>query len=249
LNLVHLYQRHYPTPASEIQAQLEVLDLNFLEEDLTRLLSSMQLGADRICKIVLSLRNFSRLDESEIKAVDLHEGIESALLILQSRLQLQDRRAIEVLRDFHPLPRLKCYASQLNQVFMNLLSNAIDTLEEKLAHCETIAVPFSPCIRIRTEVRPAEPSPSEPETRLGEANLAWVVVRIRDNGMGMSDEVLQKLFDPFFTTKPVGSGPGLGLSISHQIVVEKHKGRLNCVSEPGEGSEFIVSLPFRQPKA
>lgn len=242
LSLLDLYRHHYPQPVSDIQDLMDDLDVDFVTEDLTRLLSSMRIGADRICKIVLSLRNFSRLDESEIKAVDLHEGLDSTLLILQSRLQAPKQPAIEVIRDYRPVPRVKCYASQMNQVFMNLLSNAIDTLEEKLVHAHGIAEPFSPRIRIRTEVRYSEPSSESTE-----ASPAWVVVRIKDNGMGMSDAVLHRLFDPFFTTKPIGSGTGLGLSISHQIVVEKHKGRLNCISQPGEGTEFVVSIPFKQP--
>jgi two-component system, NtrC family, sensor kinase len=242
LVLLDLYRRHYPQPHSEIQDCLEDLDVDFLTQDLTRLLVSMQGGADRICKIVISLRNFSRLDESEIKAVDLHEGIDSALLIVQSRLQAKGHPPIEVIRDYQPVPRVKCYASQMNQVFMNLLSNAIDTLEEKLNHYTAIAKPFYPQIQVRTEIRPSE----SPLLDAPDLSPTWVVVRIKDNGMGMSDTVLHRLFDPFFTTKPVGSGTGLGLSISHQIVVEKHKGRLNCISEPGEGTEFIVAIPLKQ---
>jgi two-component system, NtrC family, sensor kinase len=241
LMLLDLYRRHYPQPQVEIQDCIEDLDVDFLTQDLTRLLVSMQGGADRICKIVISLRNFSRLDESEIKAVDLHEGIDSALLIVQSRLQAKGHPPIEIIRDYQPVPRVKCYASQMNQVFMNLLSNAIDTLEEKLDHYTAIAKPFSPQIRVRTEISPSD----SPLLDTPDPSPTWVVVRIKDNGMGMSDTVLHRLFDPFFTTKPVGSGTGLGLSISHQIVVEKHKGRLNCISEPGEGTEFIVAIPFK----
>ncbi len=228
LHLLQLYQQHYPHPALEIQAKEEAIELEFLLEDLPKILSSMQMGAERICQIVLSLRNFSRLDESEMKLVDIHEGIDSTLLILQNRLKANgENPAIEVIKEYGILPRVECYAGQMNQVFMNILSNAIDALEDKIRGEEYP----SPCIWIRTEVRVGN----------------QVAICIADNGPGMMEAVRDKLFDPFFTTKPVGKGTGLGLSISYQIVIEKHGGQLRCISAPRQGAEFVIEIPIRQP--
>ena len=189
----------------------------------------MQVGADRIREIVLSLRNFSRLDEKELKAVDIREGIDSALLILQHRLKSKgDRPEIDVIKNYAQLPLLTCYASQLNDVFMNILINAIDALEFQL---------FRRVITITTSLLVKETAISKCEV---------VAIRIADNGPGMSKAVKKKIFDPFFSTKPVGSGTGLGLAISHEIVVEKHKGHINCISVLGEGTEFIVEIPVKQ---
>ncbi|HAZ49332.1 MAG TPA: signal transduction histidine kinase regulating C4-dicarboxylate transporter [Cyanobacteria bacterium UBA11371] len=245
LRLVQLYQQQYPHPGEAIQMQAEAIDLNFLLDDLPKLMASMHLGAERIRQIVLSLRSFSRLDEAEMKPVDLHEGIDSTLLILQNRLRpqggsrkrgtLAEHPGILVIKEYGDLPRVDCYAGQLNQVFMNILSNAIDALEEDFGGrvqdtSLEDSLDSSPQIRIRTEV----------------INSDWVGIRIADNGPGMTESIRQKLFDPFFTTKPVGKGTGLGLSISYKIVVEKHGGRLNCVSVPGQGTEFIIEIPIRQ---
>ena len=252
-NLVCLYQQHYPDSNPEIQGAIKEMDLEFLLEDLPRLLSSMKTGAERIRQIVLGLRNFSRLDESAMKEVDLHEGIDSTLLILQSRLTGKNGRpGIEVIREYGNLPKITCYASQLNQVVMNILNNAIDAMEgfegfsgesnpEALANSSTLVTSADvmasdghrgksrlPRIILRTEVRDRD----------------WVQVRIADNGPGISEQVRLKIFDPFFTTKPVGKGTGLGLSIAYSIVVEKHGGKLRCISTPGEGTEFILSLPI-----
>lgn len=243
LNLIALYQREYPNPTPTILAEIEDIDLEFLREDLPKLLSSMKVGADRIRQIVLSLRNFSRLDEAEMKPVALHEGIDSTLLILQNRLKPRpDYPGIEVIKEYGNLPLVECYASQLNQVFMNIIANAIDALE--IGHgawsagqrTESDSSPMThdqssiPTIRIRTEA----------------INDDYVAIRIADNGPGMMEEVRSRLFDPFFTTKPVGKGTGLGLSISYQIVVEKHSGQLKCISAPGKGSEFVIEIPMRQ---
>ncbi len=250
LNLLNLYNQHYPNPSPEIKAEIEAIDLEFLIEDLPRLLGSMKLGSDRIRDIVRSLRNFSRVDESEMKPVDIHEGIDSTLLILHNRLKAKsDQPAIQVIKDYGNLPLVECYAGQLNQVFMNLITNALDALEmgnetgvkmpltstEELSWLNTqcplaLALCPVPTIRITTEV----------------INRDWVGIRIADNGSGMSEEVRSRLFNTFFTTKPVGKGTGLGLSISHQIVSEKHGGQLRCISAPGEGSEFIIEIPVRQ---
>jgi two-component system, NtrC family, sensor kinase len=223
LELIQLYQKHYPSPVDEIQERAEDLELEFLQEDLLKMLSSMQMGSDRICQLVLSLRNFSRLDESEFKPFDIHAGIDSTLVILQHRLKAKPNfPAIQVIKDYAQLPEVECYSNQLNQVFMNLLSNAIDALEESAIS--------SPTITIRTSA----------------IDNNWVTVDITDNGIGIPESIQSQLFDPFFTTKPVGKGTGLGLSISYQIVTKKHGGKIECHSTVGKGTEFIVQIPIRQ---
>lgn len=229
LELIALYQQHYPEPVPEIAELAETIEIEYLLEDLPKLLSSMKLGADRIRQIVLSLRNFSRLDEAQKKPVDIHEGLDNTLLLLQHRLKEKPSYpGIELVKEYGNLPPVECYAGQLNQVFMNLLSNAIDALDEAVERGEFANLEQGPMIRIRTEY-------TQPER---------VAIRIGDNGSGMPPEVLQRLFDPFFTTKPVGKGTGLGLSISYQIVVERHRGQLSCVSTPGEGAEFLIEIPI-----
>nr|WP_242040758.1 PAS domain S-box protein [Coleofasciculus sp. FACHB-1120] len=221
LSLLHLYQQHYPNPVPEIQDETEAIDLDFLVEDLPKILASMKMGTDRICQIVLSLRNFSRLDEAEMKAVDIHEGIDNTLLILQNRLKAKpDSPGIQIVKEYGNLPLVECYAGQMNQVFMNLLNNAFDALETQ---------PLPRIVTIRSQVVNSH-----------------VAIRVSDNGPGMSESVKSRLFDPFFTTKPVGKGTGLGLSISYQIVVEKHGGTLKCVSQPGQGAEFLIEIPICQ---
>ncbi len=229
LNLIHLYQEYYPQPPDEIQTQVELAYLDFLKEDLPKLLHSMKVGAERIRQIVLSLRNFSHLDEADRKAADTHKGIDDTLLLLQHRLKPKSGHpAIAILKEYGNLPLVDCYPGQLNQVFMNILSNAIDALEEK-ASKRTQQSFCSPFIHICTEVI-----------------NNWVTIRIADNGIGISESVKQRIFDPFFTTKPVGKGTGLGLSICYQIIVEKHGGRLKCFSSPGQGTEFVIEIPLRQ---
>ncbi|WP_445308325.1 sensor histidine kinase [Microcoleus vaginatus] len=235
LELVELYQQQYPNPTPEVQAKLQEIDWEFISEDLPKILQSMNMGAERIRQIVLSLRNFSRLDESEMKSVDIHQGIDSTLMILDSRLKPQPGfPGIQVLKEYGNLPLVECWAGQLNQVFMNVLSNAIDVLHEKNSHIlphgkNSYDAAFSPRIRIRTELLSSN----------------CVCVRIADNGAGMTENVKKRLFDPFFTTKPVGKGTGLGLAIGYQIV-DKHQGSLRCVSAPGEGTEFWIEVPVRQ---
>ncbi|MBW4469769.1 MAG: PAS domain S-box protein [Stenomitos rutilans HA7619-LM2] len=224
LHLIRLYQQHYPAPLHEIQTAADAIDLDFLLEDLPKLLASMKMGADRIQKIVLALRNFSRMDEAEVKQVDIHEGIDSTLMILQSRLKGKAGHTdIEVIKRYGPLPQIECYPGQLNQVFMNILSNAIDAVEE------SVTGDRQPSIRIQTE----------------QADRQSIAIKISDNGCGMTQVQQQRLFDPFFTTKPVGKGTGLGLSISYQIVVEKHGGTLTCFSAQGEGTEFCIEIPMQ----
>jgi signal transduction histidine kinase len=238
LKLIYLYQEFCPNTSQEIENQIEDMDLDFLRQDLPKLLSSMQVGADRIRQIVLSLRNFSRLDEAEMKPVNIEEGIESTLLILQHRLhkKVDSAPRIRVIREYAELPEVECFAGQLNQVFMNILSNAIDALEESLVSARwsldasNSDFAKTPTITIRTQLTAS----------------GWIQICIADNGPGMTEEVRRRLFDPFFTTKPVGSGTGLGLSISYQIVVDKHGGSLTCISAPGQGAEFVIEIPLQQ---
>jgi signal transduction histidine kinase len=216
----------------DIQAHADAIDLDFLKEDLPKMLTSMQVGADRIRQIVLTLRNFSRIDEAAVKQVNLHDGIESTLMLLQHRLRDRHGKSdIQVIRDYGDIPELECHASQINQVFMNILSNAIDVLDEADQQAQLQSQPIVPgCITIRTSVLDAN----------------WIQVAIIDNGPGMPAEIQEQIFTPFFTTKSVGKGTGLGMSISYQIITEKHSGKLMCFSEKGHGSEFIIQLPIQQ---
>lgn len=233
--VLNLYQQHYPQPEAKILNAIEDGELSFIMDDLPKLLSSLQLGIDRIRIIVESLRNFSRLDETEIKSVDIHEGINSTLMILQHRLKAKsDRPAINVIREYGELPLVTCYAGQLNQVFMNLLANAIDALEERGSREEGAV--FHPKILIRTEVLPGS---SQENISTG----SGIRVTIADNGAGMTEKVRAKLFTPFFTTKPIGKGTGMGLSISKKILLEKHCGHLECISTPEQGTQFIIEMP------
>jgi GAF domain-containing protein len=251
LELLQLYQRHYPNPYPEIAELADTIDLEFLAEDLPKLLVSMKVGADRIRQLVLSLRNFSRLDQAERKPVDIHEGLDSTLLILQHRLKGKSNSpGIAVVKEYSDLPPVECYAGQLNQVFMNVISNAIDALEqrdEERASCggatlKSEEIADSPSqITIRTHVR-GEAGAIATSPQL--THSSYAVIQIADNGGGMPEAVKRQIFDPFFTTKPIGKGTGLGLSISYQIVVEKHGGSFKCISEPGKGTEFLIEIPI-----
>ncbi|MEG3847380.1 response regulator [Microcoleus sp. herbarium19] len=237
VRLIQLYRHYYPQPVPEIASELNKIEPDFIAEDYPKLLDSMKEGASRISKIVLSLRNFSRLGEEKHKSVDIHEGIDNTLVILQHRLKEANKTGeIEVIKHYSPLPRVTCYASQLNQVFMNLLTNAIDALENQ---------PHPRKITIGTSViSESEPALHCGDSKLATANDRSVVILIADNGCGMSEEVRHQIFDPFFTTKPVGRGTGLGLAISHDIVVEKHRGQIICISAPGRGTELILQIPI-----
>lgn len=220
IELLKLYQSHFPNPPAEILDELEDIDFEFMTEDLLNLLSSMKMGAERIRQIVSSLRTFSRKDEAEQKSVDLHQGLDSTLLILGHRLKAEAHRpAIEVIRNYADLPLINCYAGQLNQVFMNILGNAIDALANAKA----------PQIEISTALAGDQ-----------------VKIVLSDNGEGISEEVRSRIFDPFFTTKPIGEGTGMGLSISYQIVTERHGGSITCQSAIGEGTTFTIHIPQRQ---
>ncbi len=245
LKIVTLYRQHYPQPPEVIQSELQAIEVDFLIKDLPKLLKSMKVGTDRINQIVLSLRNFSRSDEGEMKAVDIHEGIDNTLLILRHRLKAQgEDREINVIKEYSSLPLVEGYAGQLNQVFMNLLSNAIDALESKRK--EKKRKIFKTNVEAQEQINHSSIySPTIKISTLAHSNNR-VEICIQDNGPGMTDEVKKKVFTPFFTTKPIGKGTGLGLSISYQIVVEKHSGEFQCFSTPGEGTKFIIEIPIRQ---
>ncbi|MBD2445763.1 ATPase [Nostoc sp. FACHB-152] len=234
LELISLYQQHYPKPVQEIQAKISEIDLNYVTADFPNLLASMKYGCDRIEEIVKSLRNFSRLDEADKKIVDIHEGMDSTLLILRSRFKEEiNGKRITLVKEYGNIPLIECYPGLLNQVFMNIVANAIDALVENFpsSSLKCNLPQNNPTICIRTEL----------------TNDQYVKICIADNGIGIAEDIQKHLFDPFFTTKPVGKGTGLGLSISYQIVVEKHRGQLNCLSTLGKGTEFIITIPVTAP--
>ena len=288
LNLIRLYQSTYPQPSPEIADALEDWEIDFLAEDFPKMLSSMKLGTDRIQKIVLSLRNFSRMDESDCKAVDIHAGLDSTLMILQSRIKASfDRPEIKVIKEYGDLPLVECYAGQLNQVFMNIIANAIDALEDfsryhsdvlgdvqnnlsngNLHRAEEISTYTRNAVKSTTyytsailadqEIATSEQSslsPYQSPPKVLTSPILQITIRtelinqnhlrisIMDNGLGMPEEVRQKIFNPFFTTKPIGKGTGMGLSISYQIITDKHKGKISCVSSHQKGTAFIIDLP------
>lgn len=223
LKMLELYQKHYPNPANEIVAIADEVDFDFIRTDFIKLLESIKIGAERIRQIVTSLRNFSRSDQSHLEAIDIHEGIDGTLMILSNRLKLHSQRPnIEIQRHYGDLPLVECYPGQLNQVFMNILANAIDALDECL--------PAAPRIHIQTAV----------------VDQNWIEIRIADNGLGIPTETQAHIFKPFFTTKGVGKGTGLGMSISYEIITEQHAGKLTCLSQPKKGTEFIIQIPQQQ---
>ncbi|GAX34956.1 sensor histidine kinase [Nodularia sp. NIES-3585] len=228
LKVIQIYQQSYPHPIAEIQQISKDIDLDFVVIDLPKLITSIEMGAKRITEIVLSLRNFSRLDEAEIKPVNIHEGIDSTLMILANRLKANfERPEIAVIKVYGNLPLVNCYAGQLNQVFMNILVNAIDALEEAMTSNNFTR---EPKIFIRTELTKDN----------------QVYISISDNGIGIPEHIQNKLFDPFFTTKPIGKGTGLGLSISYEVITERHKGKLQCISAHNHGTKFLISFPLHQ---
>lgn len=234
LSLIRLYQQRYPQPGEEIQQQAKDLDINFIIQDLPRMMASVAVGADRIRQIVVSLRNFSRLDESEFKAVDIHEGINSTLLILGHRLQSAgNQRGIEIITSYGAVPLVECYPSQLNQVFMNLLTNAIDSLKVAINNGKfNISNQFD-----------RQPPRIWISTRLTRQNQ--VEIRIRDNGMGISEETKAKIFDHFFSNLESHQRTGLGLAITLQIITGKHQGTIKVNSMADQGAEFIIYLPLK----
>ncbi|MEG3868063.1 response regulator [Microcoleus sp. MON2_D6] len=230
LRLVQLYTEDFPNPTAAIQEQLEAIDFAFLRNDLPKLIASMSIGADRIGEIVQSLRNFSRLDEAELKAVDIHEGIESTLMILQHRLKDEAQQTIiKVVKEYDNLPKIECYAGQMNQVFMNVLTNAIEALQSPKRWANDVDDSSSiPTITICTKL----------------LSDFQVGIYITDNGPGITEEIQQRIFEPFFTTKTVGTGKGLGLSISYTIVVDDHGGQLSCFSIPDQGATLAIEIPI-----
>ncbi|RCJ36146.1 hybrid sensor histidine kinase/response regulator [Nostoc punctiforme NIES-2108] len=251
VNIIEVYQQEYPKPTPKVQQIAKNVDLNFIIKDLQSLIGAMYRGSDRIREIVLALQHFSRHDEAEMKRVNIHEDIENTLVMLQHRLrEAADRPAIVVVKDYGNLPLVTCYASELNQVFMHLLNNAIDAIEDGVGNGElgpysgdreqwgvmnqsstSYSLLPTPQIRIHTEV----------------TDLNLVKIAIADNGLGIEESLRSRLFDPFFTTKPVGKGSGLGLSISYQIIVQKHRGNISCNSSVGKGAEFVIEIPIEQP--
>jgi two-component system, NtrC family, sensor kinase len=228
IELIDLYQVTYPAASSDIFKKIDEMDLEFIEKDLFKIIDSIQTGADRICDIVLSLRNFSRLDEAEFKQANIHDGIDNTLMILKHRLKATPKRPkIEIIKEYGNFSSVDCYVGQLNQVFMNILGNAIDALEEKIFN-EALST-TEPIIKITTKLTSDD----------------FASITIADNGIGIAESIQNRLFDPFFTTKPVGKGTGMGLSISYQIIVEKHLGRISCDSQPGGGAKFTIEIPRR----
>ncbi|MEH2170679.1 MAG: response regulator [Nostoc sp.] len=225
--LLLLYEQEYPNPTAKITTAIENLDLNFVLEDMGKILISLQLGSERIRNLSNSLRNFCRSDRDAKISADLHQGLDSTLMILQHRLKANgDRPTIEVIKSYGVLPEVNCYIGQMNQVFMNILANAIDALDEAIMHGKMSNL--IPQIQIATEIDSEQ----------------LVVIRIADNGIGIPERLKKRLFEPLFTTKTVGKGTGLGLSIAYEIVVEKHKGVLDVNSQPGMGTEFIIKIPI-----
>ena len=243
LALIKAYQVYYPTPAPEIADKIHTIELDFILKDLQKLFASIKIGAERIKDIVKSLRTFSRLDEADMKKVNIHEGIDSTLMILQHRLKEEPKRPpIQVIKEYGDLPELECYAGQINQVFMNICSNAIDALEQ-IVHqgyssngswgnnfSDTLQNTYCPLLKIRI--------------RTVLVDGKWVQIHIADNGPGIDYDAIAKIYDPFYTTKPIGAGTGLGLAISYQII-QAHEGYLRCISEVGRGTEFIIEIPLR----
>ncbi|MGB3535373.1 MAG: ATP-binding protein [Microcoleaceae cyanobacterium] len=227
LEVMQLYTEKYPDPDPEIQDLIEEIDLEFLTDDLLQVLNSMKTGADRIRQLVQSLRNFYQADDAEQRTIDIHTNIDDILLILKGRLKGKQGQPIEVISDYGELVSIECYPGQLNQVLMNLLNNAIDTLD--ILRLENAK--FDPKIWIKTEFISAD---------------SQVKIRIKDNGTGIPEEIRDKIFDPFFTTKAAGQGTGFGLSISHTIVTKNHGGKIEYLSEVGKGSEFLIEIPTSQ---
>jgi signal transduction histidine kinase len=234
VGVVELCQQRHSASDPELKTVLDEIDLDFIAQDIQRVLGSMHRGTERIRDIVLSLRNFSRLDQSEYKAVDIHEGIDASLMLLQHRLKLRDltgleRPAIQITKQYGQIPKVACYAGQINQVLLNILTNAIDALQDRFSQ----------------EVAPNCSAEIVITTQLGSPDPAMLRIAIADNGTGIPQALQTKLFDPFYTTKPVGQGTGLGLTIAYQIVVERHGGRLYCQSEPEQGAEFVIEIPLQ----
>lgn len=238
LHFIGLYQKHYSEPVPEIQSALVSTNFNFLQEDLLKILDSIKLGSERIHQIVLLLRNFSRMDQADLKKVDIHQGIDSTLQILEYYLKSKAESVqIEIIKNYGDIPLVECYAGALNQVFMNILTNAIDALDEMKVNTSNPLAADDPNLCQSRQIH----------IRTAMIDTNWVEIVIEDNGMGMSTSVRDKMFDPFFTTKPIGKGTGMGMSISYQIIVEQHGGVIECYSELNQGTQFKIRIPLLQP--
>lgn len=241
--VIECYEQYYPDRIPEIQNQIHEIDLAFLQAELPKTLRSMQTDTDRIREIVLSLRNFSRLDESDFKVIDIHAGIDSTLLILGHRLKaIGEFPAIKVVKNYRLLPRIECYPGQLNQVFMNVLSNAIDAIDARIVEHNSKA---EAQVQIQAKAQ-VQAYSGQITIRTSQVQENWIEISIADNGVGMCESIQQRIFDPFFTTKPMGTGTGMGLSISYQIITQTLQGRVECFSTLGKGTEFVIYLPIQQ---
>jgi signal transduction histidine kinase len=252
VDVVKVYQQEYPNPTPKLEKKIQDIDLNFLVKDLQDLMNAMHRGADRIRSIVLALQNFSRHHEAQIKKVDIHEGIDSILLMLEHRLQESlHRPKIEVVKEYGNLPLVSCYPSELNQVFMHILNNAVDALEQGVGKAFIQDYENRQCTEKwkdkndLVDESAVFSQSSTPQIRIYTEtdNHNCVKICIADNGCGIPELVRSRVFEPFFTTKPVNKGSGLGLSISYQIIVQKHQGQLECISSTGGGAEFLIKIP------
>ncbi|QSJ18310.1 response regulator [Nostoc sp. UHCC 0702] len=273
VNIIEAYQQEYSPPTPKIQKIVKDIDFNFVINDLQNLIGAMFRGADRIRQIVLALQKFSRHDEAQMKSVNIHEGIDSTLIMLQHRLrETADRPVIAIVKEYSNLPLVTCYASELNQVFMHLLNNAIDSLERRglyedkasdqlstinaLEEIETTqtfscqstsAAAYEKTLEHESKYKKMPIPNPQIRIRTELTEFHTVKITIADNGPGIDQSLQSRLFDPFFTTKPVGQGSGLGLAISHQIIVQKHRGQITCTSSPGQGAEFAIAIPIEPP--
>jgi two-component system, NtrC family, sensor kinase len=251
LQLTHQYQQDYPATTPQIQAILENLDVEFIAMDLPKILASMTVGTERITTIVQALRTFSRLDEAELKNISLKDSIESTVLILNSRLKLNNGDSIEINQEYINLAKIECYAGQFNQVLMNLIANSIDALKESskfaLYNQLSSSMPICGHNLLPQEVECLQYQQSPRIWIWAETiDAAKIEIRVMDNGVGIPEKIQSRIFDPFFTTKPVGKGTGMGLSTSHQIITKLHGGQLECRSRPGWGTVFAIQVPIHQ---
>lgn len=250
IDLFKLYQQYYPNPEGEIQQKIDEIDIDFLMQDSPQIISSMYKGTKRLAQIIHSLRHFSRRDDSVVQPIDIHEGIDSTLLILQYRLKANSERSeIQIIKDYGTLPPVECFPGPLNQVFMNLFANAIDAIEESFVTRSNSIANFPKIAASNIHLLSVENKGQITIRTAIHQQSSVVVIKIADNGIGMTEEVKQRLSEPMFTTKPVGKGTGLGLSISRQIIEEKHGGTLSFVSEPRQGTEFCIEIPLLSQKA
>ncbi len=249
LKLIDLQRQALQGNTPELTAKMAEVEVDFIREDLVKVLMSMQNGTDRIKKIVLSLRNFSRLDEAEMKPADIHEGLDNTILLVQHRCQSQPHLPpIQLYKNYADLPLVECYPGQLNQVFLNVINNAIDALEESNCYANDIVDNLGEEAQANNLLYPQKKSKLLQIKISTELIDGWVRIRIYDNGCGVTEEIRKNMFNPFFTTKSIGKGTGLGLSTSYQIIVEKHRGKITCSSLLGKGTEIRIEIPLKMVK-